>query len=242
MGLAHGFLQNIHPILWNSWGEQQCRTHGSEVSHHAQKFSFAFRFRKAFEIRQIEIGKARVFPVPWIFDARVKMHGLVFHEVVLKDRSHRRDLGIDLAACEGDIEVFVFVSRNDPRIFEIEKIGDHAAVQVPGMPHRSAADAQTAGGAQLCQVVVTQRCARDEDIIELVLGRAEIDELVDIVLHAGFSEHGVRDDAAGNAEQSKTVGAGAVVEMIGRFPTSRAGHVLKRDGRIAGDVLGQHRR
>jgi hypothetical protein len=42
------------------------------------------------------------------------MHGLVFQEVVLANRAHGRDLGIDLAAREGDIKIFIFVTRNDP--------------------------------------------------------------------------------------------------------------------------------
>jgi hypothetical protein len=89
---------------------------------------------------------------------------------------------------------------------------------------------------------MAQRCASDKDVIELVLGRAQVNQFVDIVLHAGFAEHGVRDDAARDPVESKAVGASSAVEMIGRFSSAGTRHVLKRDCRVSWDVLGKHRR
>jgi hypothetical protein len=37
-----------------------------------------------------------------------------FQEVVLANRAHGRNLGIDLAAREGDSKLFIFITRNDP--------------------------------------------------------------------------------------------------------------------------------
>jgi hypothetical protein len=70
----------------------------------------------------------------------------------------------------------------------------------PVWAHGSAADADTCGGAEFSQGVETGLCARIEEIVQPVFGGTEINELVDIVLHARLAQDGIRHDAARNAE------------------------------------------
>ena len=80
------------------------------------------------------MGETSIFPAFGNLDGGVKIGQLFVDQILLDDRPCRSDLRVHLTPRESDIQVFVFVSGNDLRLFHIEKIGGQAAGMYPVWP------------------------------------------------------------------------------------------------------------
>src|SRR5688572_4952216 len=105
------------------------------------------------------------------------------------------------------------------------------------MSHWPGRDPHPRRAAQLFQIVESRILARKENKVKHALGRAEIDQLVEIVLDAGFAQDCVRYHAAGNACDGEPVRPSGAVHVIGRLSASGARHVLRHDGWVSRNVL-----
>ena len=62
-------------------------------------------------------------------------------------------------------------------------------------------------------------------------------EFVEIVLNAGFAEHGAGDHAAADVADGQTVGTSRVEDVIGRLAAAAAVHVFMHDDGIPRNVF-----
>ena len=86
-------------------------------------------------------------------------------------------------------------SGHEAWFLEAEHPGKQPAIDIDVVTDGLSADAQAAMGTKLLQVVQPQFGDRAENILRGAVGRAEVNELVDVVLNAHGPEHGVGDQA-----------------------------------------------
>ncbi len=80
---------------------------------------------------------------------------------------------------------------------------------------------------------------RDENIMLRAVGRAKINELVDVILNTRLAENGVGDQRGAHAADGKPIRARSAIDMICRLPASARAHMLDRDRRISRNMFTQ---
>ncbi len=76
----------------------------------------------------------------------------------------------------------------------------------------------------------------------MVIGGAEIDELIEIVEHPALALDRRRHKSVSHAADNQSVRLCHAENMIGGFPSAGAGHVLGDDCRISWNILLQERK
>ncbi len=142
-----------------------------------------------------------------------------------------RDGYIDFRAGESDDEF---------RILQTEYISEEPSGNVNGMADGLAADPHARRRTKLFQGVQAGVTVGDEQVVLRAVGRAEINQLVDVVLHARRAEHGVGHQRGPHAADGQAVGLGDAIDVIGRLPSAARTHVLHDDGRISRNMLAQN--
>ena len=79
----------------------------------------------------------------------------------------------------------------------------------------------------------------DKNIMRAGVGRAEINEPIDVVIHSGFAQDGAGDVANANVGEGQAVRTSPVIHVIRRLTSAGARHELHHHCWIAGDMLGQ---
>ena len=72
-----------------------------------------------------------------------------------------------------------------------------------------------------------------EEIVSGAVRRAEIDETIDVVLHASLAEKCVRDEAGAQVAKRKTIRFDGTIDVVRRLSPAPSRHILADDGGIS---------
>ena len=132
------------------------------------------------------------------------------------------------------------VTGDEFRLVQPDHIREHSAGDVNRVTDRLSADAHAGRGAQLFDAAQACLAVGDKQIVLRAIGRAEIDELVDIVLHARLAQHGIGDQRRAHAADGQPVGFGDFVNVVGGLPAAARSHVLHDNHGIARNIFAQN--
>src|SRR5262245_37659749 len=71
--------------------------------------------------------------------------------------------------------------------------------------------------------------------MRFAIGSSKVDELVDIILNPRFSQNRVRNQSRSHVADRQPARAGLAIDVIRRFSSASAGHVLAHNRRISWD-------
>ena len=99
------------------------------------------------------------------------------------------------------------------------------------MTHRLPANANPGAGAQFIQAVRSKPGHRGEYILRGTIGRAKVDQLINVILNAYGAEHGVGNQTGADIANREAIRLGVLRDVVGRFAATTPGHILGHDER-----------
>ncbi len=234
---AHGFAQDLDPILRHSGGQEKVLSGLPEGAKHRQDLSLHVRLGKRLQIR--DMGELRMAFAYGNLDARMDVDQLLFDPdpVAPKQRVADVHASVGFTPLDGDVDLRTGESDHESGVLQTEYESEEPPRDVNRMADGLGADAHARGRAQFLQTVQSGMAMRDEQVVLDAVRRAEIGELVDVVLHPRGAEHRVGHQRRTHAAHGQAVGFGHAVNMIGRLPAAASAHVLHDDHRIPGDMF-----
>ena len=138
-----------------------------------------------------------------------------------------------------NIELRTGVAGDEFGIVHADEIRENPAGDVHRMSDRLAADTHAGRRAQFFQITQTGIAVRNEQIVLRAVGRPQINEPVDIILHSRLAQHRVCDQRSAHTADGQPVGLGDFIDVIRRLPSTAGRHILHDDGGIPRDMLAQ---
>ncbi len=151
-----------------------------------------------------------------------------------------RNIGapVYLASRHRHVDLGAGITGDELWISQAEQPGKEPAVDINIMSDGLSADAQARARAQLFQAIQPQLRPCAKNILRCAVGRAKVNQLVDIILDARRAEHRVGDQTGADIGEDQAIGFG-VIDIVCRLSTAAARHELRDDDRLARKIFPQ---
>src|SRR5262245_58117260 len=176
---------------------------------------------------------------PGNFNDAMKIHQPFLQKlgVLLDDGAGDPRRRIQFAIEQGYIQLRRRVADDKLRLLKAENEGEKAAGQINRMADGLSADSQARMSTQFFHTTQAKFSIGEKHIMRFAVRRAEIDELVEVVLNSGLAQNRRRHHATRCTADNQAICTRAAIKIVRGLGASGARHKFDHDRWISGDML-----